>query len=315
MKGCKLELMAVCCGVACFFISCDNGDTELYRAKAAGLQSRVDSMAIVNELLADRIVELQDSLSLLKYPPRDRFATAERLFNEGNLDESEVEISQLLQIFPKSGEAQEALALKERIVFKRKAIKEEQDRLEALGFKALKQSTSFQVGYNRITLTNIITNRRFTFDSYDDSYHYTEADRGSKYVSMMMTVTSTEHDPKLPQFAIYKIDGSRMSFVASFETRYNRWRDYGAYLGNYTDYSNDFSKVGTIRFKLGAEVPDDVLNGSYSIVMYNGNVLEETYNRWNNPPQSWYGGITFPQYLSIDNFTDKFRLVKIYNLK
>jgi len=43
-----------------------------------------------------------------------------------------------------------------------------------------------------------------------------------------------------------------MHKVITFETEYARWSSYGHYLGNYTDKINDFSKVSTVRFKLGA---------------------------------------------------------------
>jgi hypothetical protein len=68
----------------------------------------------------------------------------------------------------------------------------------------------------------------------------------------------TNKGPLLPAFYAYSISGDKLVLIDSFKLRFARWEDYATYLGNYNDNSNDFSKTGTIPFKVGIEVSDDV---------------------------------------------------------
>ena len=130
-----------------------------------------------------------------------------------------------------------------------------------------------------------------------------------------MSVTSTEHNPNLPQLAAYSIKGEEMRLIGEFDTEYARWEDYGTYLGNYHDSSNDFSKVSTVKFKLGLQVSDEELSKPYAIVLMKKNVLTSHYDRFATPPQSYIGSADYPTTLSIDDFKSEYAIVKRYNLK
>ena len=130
-----------------------------------------------------------------------------------------------------------------------------------------------------------------------------------------MSVTSTSHAPNLPQLAIYVISGDKMILQGTFETRFARWRDYGAYLGNYHDSTNDFAKVSTVRFKLGLQVIDSQLAKPYAIVLMKRNVLVYHYDRFDNPPISYLGSANYPSTLSINDFKENYALIKRFNLK
>ena len=131
---------------------------------------------------------------------------------------------------------------------------------------------------------------------------------------MRMSVTSTSHDPELPELALYSISGDKMILVGTFDTRFARWSDYGAYLGNYHDSSNDFSKVSTVRFKLGLQVSNEKLSKPYAIVLKKKNALTYHYDRFANPPISYIGSASYPSSLNIDNFKNGYVLIKRYNL-
>lgn len=279
------------------------------------LQSTVDSLAAVVKNYTGEIAILRDSISILKYPASDRLAAAKSHFAADRFDEAEQELDALGKVFPNSVESRQIPSLRDEIYAGKARIRKEQERIEALGFKAIAQKTTVTVDYNKIVITSPSIGDSFTFDSYDDHYHYLKADRGNKYVTMSMSMTSTDKNPQMPAFAVYKIVGGKMVFDSNFIVKYARWEDYGTYLGNYTDYSNSFAKVSTVRFKLGAEISADVAQESFAIVMINKNVLSENYDRWNNPPQYWSTYGNFPSVLTVSSFDNQFTLIKTYNLK
>ena len=178
------------------------------------------------------------------------------------------------------------------------AMAQEIDEVKAL----LTEKTTVKIDYNSVTLSAISVGNRFVFDAYDDRWFYRDADRGCKFVTMQMAVTSTDHDPNLPEFAVYTIIGDKMNLVGSFETRFARWRDYGAYLGNYHDSTNDFAKVSTVKFKLGLQVSNEKLAKPYAIVLRKKNVLSSHYDRFDDPPISYIGSADYPSTLTIDDF-------------
>ena len=93
-------------------------------------------------------------------------------------------------------------------------------------------------------------------------------------------------------------------FEAKLDTEFARWDDYGSYLGNYADYNNDFSKVNTVKFKIGAQVSNEVVKKPFVLVMKKENVLKRTYDKYSNPEISYTGAATFEYTLSIDAFKD-----------
>lgn len=293
-------------------ISCNNTSNQNEIEK---LHHSLDSIQTVAYSQSEEIIKLRDSISILKYPASDRYAQAQKYFSEGNYDRAQNEINDLNKIFPNSPEATMSDALRQKINNELEKQRKEQERIAALGFKAIQQYSKVTVGYNTITLSQFSTGKEFTFDAYDDRWFYRTADRGDKYVTMAMSVTSTSKEPMIPEFAIYSINGSQMTMIETFTTRYARWMDYGAYLGNYTDNNNNFAKVSTVKFKLGAEVSESVINSAYAIVMYNANVLTEQYDRFANPPQYWTGSASFAKTLTVDSFNSSYVLIKTFNLK
>lgn len=289
--------------------SCDSKrETEAQIAKVE--KKYQDSIAV----LKDALKEKQEQIDMLSYPSDQRLAKAKELLDAGELDKASEEISQLKKLFPNSQEASASSALVTKIGEIKEAKRKEEERIKALGFKAIAEQTNVKIDYNTVTLSGISVGNRFTFDSYGNEWYYREADRGSKYVSMQMSVTSTDHDPNLPELALYSISGDKMNYEGAFDTRFARWKDYGAYLGNYHDYSNDFAKVSTVRFKLGLQVDNETLSKPYAIVLKKKNVLSSHYERFDNPPVSYEGSANYPSTLSVEDFKNDYVIVKRYNL-
>ena len=266
-------------------------------------------------LLKTQLEQANAQIEILKYPADQRLNRAKALIESGEFDDALSEIFNLKSVFPNSAEASASEKLITRIYEIKEAKRKEEERIKAMGYKAIPENTTIKIDYNTISLSNISIGNRFTFDAYDDRWFYREADRGCKYISMLMSVTSTNHDPNLPQLAVYSIDGDEMNLIGKFDTQFARWKDYGTYLGNYHDSSNDFAKVSTVKFKLGLQVDNETLSKPYAIVLMKKNVLKSHYDRFENPPKSYTGSANYPYTLSIDSFKNDYVLIKRYNLK
>lgn len=263
------------------------------------------------------IQALRDSVTMLAFPADQRLNKINTLVSSGDYTAAKQEIARLTSLFPESKEAKATPAIIEKIDRLIAQKKAEEERIKALGFKALKSSTTFKIDYNTVELTSISVGNTFTFDSYGDRYFYRTADRGNKYVTAAMKITSQDKDPKLPQLAIYSISGDTMSKVGSFDTEFARWKDYGTYLGNTHDFGNDFAKTSSVRFKIGEEVSEDIVKGPYALIMKKENGLSRNYDRFANPPVSYTGYVSYPSTLRLEDFTKEgsdYIVVKIANL-
>ncbi|MBR2250392.1 MAG: hypothetical protein IJ844_07795 [Prevotella sp.] len=264
-----------------------------------------------------RISNLWDTIRMLSLPANQRISLINEQVSNGEFTQARRSIDELNRLFPDSKESQQTSVILERIdnlIAKQKA---EEERIKALGFKALKANTIAVIDYNKVSFSNITTSSTFVFDSYGDSYRYRTADRGNVYITAVMSVTSSSKNPDLPTLAVYSINGDQMNLEGIMDVRFARWRDYGHYLGNYPDYSNDFAKTSTIRFKLGKEVSSDVMKNPYAIVLKKYNGLSRKNDRYENPPVSYNGYIGYPYMLSLDDFTRdnaQYVVIKIANL-
>ena len=280
-------------------------------------KQRVEIEKKYQDSIASLRIELQHAqqqIELLKYPANQRYSHILSLFETKEYEKVRAEIAELKRVFPQAKENDDCKEILNKVKSAEAAKKAEEERVKALGFKAINEHSTIKIGYNTVTLSRINVSNQFTFDAYDDRWFYRDADRGSKYVTMQMSVTSSDHNPNLPQFAIYVISGDKMKFIGTFDTKFARWRDYGAYLGNYHDSSNDFSKVSTVKFKLGMQVSNEQLAKPYAIVLMKKNVLSYHYERFDNPPISYIGTADYPVSLSLKDFTSNYVLIKRYNL-
>jgi hypothetical protein len=299
-------------GIMGIFLVCSCNSKSEMEAKIAEVEKKYqDSLSIVRNELKDAKAKIE----VLSYPADQRFSHITELFNAQEYDKAKKEIGELKNIFPNAPENTECAKILEKISALEAAKKAEEERIKALGFKAITQKSTFKIDYNTVALSSISIGKTFTFDYRSDEWTYREADRGTKYISAAMSVTSTDHDPNLPQLAIYKIEGGEMIYVESFDTEYARWEDYGTYLGNYHDSRNDFAKVSTVKFKVGVQISDGVLSKPYAIVVKSENGLTSSYDRYKNPPKSYVGSVSYPRTLSVEDFTKNYILVKTYNLK
>lgn len=287
-------------------------------------QSEYDSIKNELETAKKQIVQdsihisnLRDTITMLSLPANQRLTLINEQVSNGKYSQAQRSIDELNRLFPNSKESQQTSAILQRIDYLIAKQKAEEERVKALGFKALKPQSSATIDYNKVSFSNITTSSNFVFDSYGDSWRYRTADRGNVYITAVMSVTSSSKNPDLPTLAIYSINGDQMNLEGTMDVRFARWQDYGHYLGNYPDYSNDFAKTSTIRFKLGKEVSSDVIKKPYAIVLKKYNGLSRKNDKYADPPVSYSGYIDYPYALSINDFTinnSQYIITKISNL-
>ena len=93
-----------------------------------------------------------------------------------------------------------------------------------------------------------------------------------------------------------------------------KWKDYGTYLGNYSDYSNDFSRTKRIRFDVGEQLQVSKYIGKeiYLVVSKKEKASRQS-TRIGNPEIEYspYSiDVDIPEILDIETFEKNFILVK-----
>lgn len=318
----KLFVKAICVliiGVLWVGCSSDGTSSADQTESISTLNAEIDSLkAVVSS--NERIIKIyRDSIALLKYPADQRLAKIKALIKDEDYAEASSQIAKLQSVFPNSSEAEECNALQNEINLKIEAKEAERQRVLALGFKALKTESRINVGYNTVTISNISVDKTFVHDTYGtysgSSWYYNTADRGNKYITAAMSVTSTSKNPNIPTLAFYNVKGNLLELQGVFRIEMARWDDYGTYLGNYNDNNNDFSKVSTVKFKLGCELPEEDFSKPYIVVLKKDNTHSRSVNRFHTPPVSYSGEHSYPQVLTLDDFEDgNYVAVKIANL-
>lgn len=310
MKHIIFFLITAC---AMAFASCgsDGGSTEL--------QAKVDSLSTLVSTQQATIAAMRDSIVVLQFPADQRLDKIKQLIAAESFADAKNEIASLQSYFPHSQEAAECSSLTESINSKLAAIEAEKERVRALGFKALKPQSKVSIDYNTLAFSGISTGNKFIHDVYPtytgSEWREHTADRGNKYITVAMDVTSTSKNPNIPTLAFYSIHGSSLSLEDSFRVDMARWSDYGTYLGNEPDLKNDFSKVSTVKFKLGCELPEDVFSKPYIVVLKKANTQARNEERMRNPPIYYYGEAGYPQTLTIDDFNNgNYVAIKIANI-
>lgn len=310
MKHIIIILITTC---AMAFVSCGSG------VGSTELQAKVDSLSTLVSTQQATIDAMHDSLAVLQFPADQRLAKIKQLIAAESFADAKKEISSLQSYFPNSSEAAECSSLTESIDSKLAAIEAEKERVKALGFKALTSQNKVTIDYNTINFSGISVGNKFIHDVYPtyigSEWREHTADRGNKYITVAMDVTSKSKNPNIPTLAFYSIHGSSLSLEDIFRVDLARWSDYGTYLGNEPDLKNDFSKVSTVKFKLGCELPEYVFSKPYIVVLKTANTLERNEERMRNPPVYYSGEAGYPQALNIDDFNNgNYVAIKIANI-
>lgn len=222
--------------------------------------SQCDSLK--NELISldKKISELRDSVVILKFPADQRYNTILQQIDNNELDIALLGINELKDIFPNSNEAINCNKLITVIESKKAAIKAEEDRRKALGFKVFKDnaviiSKSGDVEF-KCVFSGFSLGRTFTYDYINDvgEYHYDTADKNTIYILASMSMTIKSDYEITPRINVCKIENGKLKSIGFFRIKHTSWSTYGAYIGNYSEDSHDFSKVNTVNYKIASQI-------------------------------------------------------------
>lgn len=251
------------------------------RSKHNDILSKCDSLQVVLKQEKEKQLELyntiqclNDSINKLSFPADQRLYHIQNLIEADSLDLAALEIENLKITFPHSKEAKLVYEQTELIKKRKAAIKKEQERIKALGFKVLmdkssvfvKQSDGDEVKY---TFSNFHFGRQFIFNYINDigEYYYRTADKGNTYILADMSIYTQADNAFTPNvYACVIVDG-KLSPIGSFVSEYESYDTYGAYLGNYADTKHDFSKVNTVRYKIAAQISQNDVGRPIVILM------------------------------------------------
>lgn len=222
--------------------------------------SQCDSLK--NELISldKKISELRDSVAILKFPADQRYNTILQQIDNNELDIALLGINELKDIFPNSNESINCNKLITVIESKKAAIKAEEDRRKALGFKVFKDNPIITIKNDeketRCVFSGFSFGRTFTFDYVNDvgEYHYETADKNCTYILASLSLTTKSDFELRPRINVCKIEDGKLKSIDSFWINYASWNTYGAFIGNYSEDSHDFSKVNTVQYKIAAQI-------------------------------------------------------------
>lgn len=288
------------------------------KSSSSNSDTKVDSLNNVVASQKAEIKALNDTIEMLRFPADQRLAKAMEYISNNNLDEAEELLNQIKQLFPNAKETEKCDAQLQIIANKRQAIIAEQERVKALGFKALSPVLNATIGDVTVSFSGFSIGKEFAHDSYStygsSQWFYNTADKGNKYITCAMSATSNSSDPKLPTLGLYSVDGDELKYEGRFRIEFARWDDYGTYLGNEPDFHNDFAKVNTVKFKLGCEVDESVFSKPYIVVLKLVNTQVRNYERFKDPPYWYSGDDGYPYNLKVEDFESNYKAVKIANL-
>jgi len=271
--------------------------------------------------LESKNIALQKEIDSLRSTPDRIYYTGMSYFKSEDFSKAVDEFNKIKKLYEGSEFFDKAnLKLKEitRIVTKKK--EEEELRLR-LKFKVLKEKPTFKTEDLTVRTFGHNFTRQFDHDRYGREYRYREAKRGYRFLSFDTKISSDINQPKLPAFYVYALEGGvlkRISSISGMDYEFYDWEDYGAYLGNYTDYKNDFQRTKTVRFDIAEEFKISQYKGKeiYLVATKVGRVSrrEKSYN---NPPVSYKISSAYepPSEIStVSNFESEFILVKKFKL-
>ena len=251
----------------------------------------------------------------LKNTPENRLFLAQKLETDGAFSLAENEYTELLKKYPKSKEAKIAQEFILRVEKERKEKKIEEERKKRLGFKVLNQMTSIEQGDCKLKFSNIKLSNQWIFDRYGDEWRYIESERGNKYLTFTLSITSSNKSPKLPPLYVYQLIDGKLQYKSTANYKFYRWDDYGSYLGNDADYNNDFSRTATIRFSPATEINMAEYNKYPTFLMVKkSNCVYRKEKSYGRPPVLYSSLDCKPdKELSVDKAISDFFTIKIFN--
>lgn len=277
------------------------------------LKKENDSLKSENESLNQKIEDLTKEVEDLKFGARKILSEAKQLIVNKEFNKAKVQLQLIIDKYPFTEQFDEAKILITTVDDKIKEIKKEEDAKKSLGFKSLKQKNEISLKDLTVKVNSISKNKRWSFDDYGDSYFYKDAERGNTYIVCKISISSKIKDPILPVISAYQMIEGRLTYIGNFTYKFKRWDNYGTYLGNYTDYKNDFAHTETISFNCGLQIDESLIgHGSIYIILDKTLCMLRKNKKFSKPPVSYvFQNCSQQAKLNIEDFENDYHLLKI----
>lgn len=256
---------------------CSDAGVQLQAEKVARTAAETELSTLKPELAAlkketsdlkAQNAKLMKEVQELRITPHALLDTIKAEVSAEKLDAARASLTTLETRFADTQQAREAKVLVTRLAATVQARKDLAERMEAMGFYALKPETTSSTSSFRIRLESTQIGKRWSFDSNGYDSYYRDAVRGEKYVLLRLTLTNTNKnpDPELPDIGVYAIEGKNMVRIASTGYEFRRWSSYGTYIGLHHDFKNDFAHSDSVLFNAAASVDEDRLKKPFAVV-------------------------------------------------
>lgn len=264
-----------------------------------------------NKLKAE-LEECKSVVADLQNTPQNRLFEIQNLLKDDKFDLAKQKLSDFSEKFADSKEFKEAEKAIIDLETKIEQEKKEAERKKALGFNILKETPKVEVGGLILDFSDTKIQNQWTFDNYGNGSYYRKAERGNSYLTTKVSITSEEKNPSLyPVLAYYLVDGE-LKLIDQLRYKFVKWKDYGAYLGNHSDYSNDFAHTKKIPFTCGLEISNELLSYPIYLVVRHSGCIYRDVDRFKEPSVQYKNGAScdIPKILKVEDF-DFTTLVKV----
>jgi hypothetical protein len=221
-----------------------------------------------NTLLRAEVKNLATQVEDLRQTPQVLLQSVQAHVGAGKLPEAQGVLTKLTQRYGEVPQAKEAKALVAKLESDLQERAAMAQRLEAMGFYALKPSTTIKFDSMAIKVDSLKLGTRWDFDDQEMESYYRDAKRGEKFVLLRTTFQSLDksQDPNLPEVAVYAIEGKTMRRLASMGYEFRRWSSYGTYIGLHHDFKNDFAHTSSIPFNGAASISEEAAKLPFAVV-------------------------------------------------
>lgn len=220
-------------------------------------------------LLLAEVESLKKKIEDLAQTPQVLLESVQAALIDEKLSDAQALAEKLEQRYGASAQSKAARTGIAQLQAKLKAKEELAQKMEAMGFYALKPTSAAKANDFIVKVESLTVGTRWTFDSHDTSYMYRDARRGKKFVLLKTTLVSTDKssDPYLPDIAVYRIEGKSMTRMEPMNFEFRQWQGHGTYIGLYHDFKNDFAHSASVAFNAGASIDEDVAKTPFAVVL------------------------------------------------
>jgi len=252
--------------VACLLSSCTQANKTDVAAQIKEIESKYQDTI---KILRQQLSEANNKIGILSYPADQRLAHIGELYNSGDYDGVKKETAELKRVFPNAKENDHCNEYLKKIETIEAAKKAEEERIKALGYKAFNDNPTVKFDNATYSFSGFTYGRTFTFDYVldVDEYSYEVADKNCTYILASLSISTKENYASTPNVYACEIVDGKLKEIDDFRIEYATYNSYGAKIGNYSETSHDFSKVGSVKHKMAAQIPQSYTSKPIVIIV------------------------------------------------